>query len=120
MADMRPDLFPMKREQVRAIVEKLNSGCAVYIHTGTNSYPVARIGITPAGEVWYQNGGAAHLAGPVGSCVEVGCGWSFERNGHRVTFVLPEDADEWELGALMTALESDRKLVTLAELLETV
>lgn len=110
----------MKLEQVREIVDKLNSGCAVYIHDGAHSYPVARTGITADGEVWYQNGGAAHLAGPVGTCTEDGCGWTFSRDGHSVLFVLPEDADDWELGDLTAALENDRQSVSLDWLLETV
>lgn len=110
----------MKSEQVKEVVDKLSAGCAVYIHGGTHSYPVPRAGVTKDGELWYQIGQTAHRAGPLTSCVEVGCGWTFERDGHSVLFVLPEDADDWEQGLFMTALDAARQSVKLDDLLQTV
>lgn len=105
----------------QAVIEKLNAtGAVVYLYGDTTGYPVARMGITPGGRLWYQNGTAAHLGGAADAMVEDGCAYVWKtREGKPLSFVLPEDADDWELGALVTRLGEDRQAITREDLLET-
>lgn len=100
-------------------IKFLNStGAAVYLYGAPNSYPVARMGVLDDGRLWYQQGDAAHVAGPADKMREDGCQYIWQTpDGRDLAFVAPEDADDWELGDLITAMGNDRQSVTAADLL---
>lgn len=102
------------------IADLSRTGSAVYLYGDyATSYPVARMGITEGGRLWYQQGTAAHLGGQATDYRKDGCMHVWRtKDGRELAFVRPEDADTWELGDIINALGTDRQAITEAELVE--
>lgn len=96
------------------------TGAAVY-GIAPQSQPVARMGITTHGKLWYQLGDKPHVAGDAAAMQEDGAGWRWPKGEGAegsLYFVQPEDADDWELGEMITALGAGREIATEEQCLE--